>query len=137
MIGWLTHAELDARLATYLPIGLQLRSVFHARTHVEPDGWFSRSAERVDEEGLGTLRVWSGLVDSTPFAIAAAPRRTGWGFEMRLPQRSDGDHVWSTAIRALNLPAWTHPYRATRNGNAPGRTRSASAWRTWLATVSS
>jgi hypothetical protein len=110
MIEWLTGAELDARLATYPPIGLQLRAVFHARTSIVPEAWFSRSAEQVEEAGLGTTYTWSGLVDSIPFSIAAAPRRTGWGFEVRLPQRSDGDRAWVTAIRALGLPAWTQPY---------------------------
>lgn len=110
MIEWFTRAELDARLATYPPIGLQLRAVFHARTRVSPDTWFSRAPEHVEEAGLGTTYTWAGLVDSAPFAISAAPRRTGWGFEVRLPQRSDGDRGWATAIRVLGLPAWTHPY---------------------------
>ena len=110
MIEWLTRTQLDARLATYPPIGLRLRSMFHARTRVEPDRWFSRSPEEVNEPELGTMLVWSGLIDRAPFAIVASSRRTGWGFEVRLPQRSDGDGAWATVIRALGLPAWTHPY---------------------------
>jgi hypothetical protein len=110
MIEWFTRAELDARLATYPPIGLQLRAVFHARTPNAPETWFSRAPELVEEAGLGTTYTWAGLVESAPFAISAAPRRTGWGFEVRLPQRSDGDRAWAVAIRALGLPKWTHPY---------------------------
>jgi hypothetical protein len=110
MIEWFTRAELDARLSTYPPIGLQLRAVFHARTRNAPETWFSRAPEQVEEPGLGTTYMWAGLVESVPFAISAAPRRTGWGFEVRLPQRTDGDRAWAVAIRALGLPKWTHPY---------------------------
>jgi hypothetical protein len=89
---------------------LQLRAVLHARTRNAPETWFSRAPEQVEEPGLGTTYTWAGLVESVPFAISAAPRRTGWGFEVRLPQRTDGDRAWAVAIRALGLPKWTHPY---------------------------
>jgi hypothetical protein len=110
VIDWFTRDELAGRLATYAPIGLRLRSVFHARTTAEPTGWFARAAEVVQEAGVGDVSFWSGLVEGTPFEIAGAPRRVGWGFEVRLPQRSDGDRVWAIAIRGLGLPVWTHPY---------------------------
>jgi hypothetical protein len=110
MIEWLTQAELGERLRQYTPIGLTLRTLFQARTSAAPETWFSRAPETAEEAGLGEMRVWAGLVDSTPFAITAMARRSGWGFEVRLPNRIEGDSALLDRIRALGLPRWSHPY---------------------------
>jgi hypothetical protein len=110
MIEWLTRAQLDERLRAYPPIGLTLRPFFQARTSVSPEGWFSRAPQTADESGLGEIQIWTGLVDSLPFAVTAMPRRTGWGFEVRFPHRTDGDRVLLERLQSLGLPGWTHPY---------------------------
>jgi hypothetical protein len=54
--------------------------------------------------------MWTGLADSLPFAVTAMARRKGWGFEVRLPHRADGDRILLECLQSLALPRWTHPY---------------------------
>jgi len=113
MIEWMSLADLERHLRTYAPIGIWLRSWFHARTDIDPSSTTGSPPERRFEEGLGEFDVWGGRVDTIPFAIrAGAGPHSGLGFDVLFPVRPRGDRVLLAALDTLRsrLPSWRNPY---------------------------
>jgi hypothetical protein len=104
MIRWLRWKELSALLSEPPSAGMSLNAFLHARTAVEPPLWFEQQPHQRAEPGLGETLVWAGVCDDMPFEIVATSRRTEWGFEVRFPDRVDGNAAMIKALRKLNLP---------------------------------
>lgn len=109
MIEWTNLDDFERRLAHYPPIGLRLRPWFHARCDGDPAIKISRPPETREEDGLGPVDIWSGFVDTLPFALrsrAHPHRQFGFGFEIDLPVRPGADTLLLSAIEKLPLPVW-------------------------------
>jgi hypothetical protein len=110
MIRWINKQEFAAHLAGFAPIGIQLRSFLHVRTHVPPVAWFSNPPHVENGGGLGETLVWNGVAEEVPFVVAAKPRSYGWGMEVCLPHATAGDIALVPILRCIELPEFREPY---------------------------
>jgi hypothetical protein len=111
MIEWTPLDDFEERLRRYPPIGLRLRTWFQARCELDPTTTLRRIPETREDEGLGTMSVWSGFIDTVPFALRSiAHLPSQFGLEVAFPVRLDGDRFLLDALKKLALPAWRQPY---------------------------
>lgn len=93
MIEWMTLAELEAKLASYEPIGLALRSFFQAQIPASLSALFERDPETVEHAELGPMLSWSGLVNQVPFAVKALRKGEVSGFAISFPTVLDEGRI--------------------------------------------
>jgi len=111
MIEWTHLDDLESRLLRYPPIGVSLRTWMQARCVLDPATTLRRAPETRDSDGLGPMNVWSGFVDTVPFAVRSMVHHDSQlGFEVAFPVRLDGDRFLLDALKKLELPPWHQPY---------------------------